>query len=173
MSYTHDRDITLEGWIVHTSHANAKGTIKEHRNPILESRCKSKRSGSGSPSAGNHRRSRRYPAVRHGQGNGSCHKTPRRPRRRPHDLDPRKETAYKIIYICLCVLFSRIQDTQHYYLHDKYQIMAYVYPEIRKFRYTTNQITLQDIFLSDLPAHDTSCRAFPPSISWPQCLVGI
>ena len=45
MSYTHDRDITLEGWIVHTSQANAKGTIKEHRNPILESRCKSKRSG--------------------------------------------------------------------------------------------------------------------------------
>ncbi len=43
MSYTHDRDITLEGWIVHTSQANAKGTIKEHRNPILESRCKSKR----------------------------------------------------------------------------------------------------------------------------------
>ena len=42
MSYTHDRDITLEGWIVHTSQANAKGTIKEHRNPILESRCKSK-----------------------------------------------------------------------------------------------------------------------------------
>ena len=45
MSYTHDRDITLEGWIVHTSQANAKGTIKEHRNPILESRCKSKSSG--------------------------------------------------------------------------------------------------------------------------------
>ena len=45
MSYTHDRDITLEGWIVHTSQANAKGTIKEHHNPILESRCKSKRSG--------------------------------------------------------------------------------------------------------------------------------
>ena len=43
MSYTHDRDITLEGWIVHTSQANAKGTRKEHRNPILESRCKSKR----------------------------------------------------------------------------------------------------------------------------------
>ena len=43
MSYTHDRDITLEGWIVHTSQANAKGTIKEHHNPILESRCKSKR----------------------------------------------------------------------------------------------------------------------------------
>ena len=43
MSYTHDRDITLEGWIVHTSQANAKGTIKEHRNPILESRYKSKR----------------------------------------------------------------------------------------------------------------------------------
>ena len=49
MSYTHDRDITLEGWIVHTSQANAKGTIKEHRNPILESRCKSKRSGRSPP----------------------------------------------------------------------------------------------------------------------------
>ena len=47
MSYTHDRDITLEGWIVHTSQANAKGTIKEHRNPILESRCKSKRGMGG------------------------------------------------------------------------------------------------------------------------------
>ena len=45
MSYTHGRDITLEGWLVHTSQANVKGTIKEHRNPILESRCKSKRSG--------------------------------------------------------------------------------------------------------------------------------
>ena len=43
MSYTHGRDITLEGWLVHTSQANVKGTIKEHRNPILESRCKSKR----------------------------------------------------------------------------------------------------------------------------------
>ena len=45
MSYTHGRDITLEGWLVHTSQANVKGTIKEHRNPILESRCKSKSSG--------------------------------------------------------------------------------------------------------------------------------
>ena len=54
MSYTHDRDITLEGWIVHTSQANAKGTIKEHRNPILESRCKSKR---GDPRSGEDERS--------------------------------------------------------------------------------------------------------------------
>ena len=36
--------MTLEGTIVHVAITNAKGTIKEHRNPILESRCKSKRS---------------------------------------------------------------------------------------------------------------------------------
>lgn len=53
MSYTHGRDNTLEGRIVHTSQTNVKGTIKEHRNFILESRCKSKRSGTLSEPSGN------------------------------------------------------------------------------------------------------------------------
>ena len=41
--------MTLEGTIVHVAITNAKGTIKEHRNPILESRCKSKRSDRSPP----------------------------------------------------------------------------------------------------------------------------